>query len=118
MPLQPIQRGTHQTIKWTIFDDEGAERPFKAGEYATICFGRQTAYGSEVLSKSTAVPGEGETTVGSPIATWYLLPADGDVLKANQYQFDIWVYTLPEGYVKKAGNTCDIQVEGRVCEDP
>lgn len=118
MPIQPIQRGTHQTIRWTILDDEGVERPFAAGEWAKICFGTQTKFGSEVLTKSTAVSGEGETTVGSPVATWYLLPADGDVLTLNQYQFDIWIYTLPEGYVKKVGNVCDIQVQGRVCEDP
>lgn len=88
----PLKRGAPATYRYTIKTAAGALRPFAAGEYAVLTVGSVTTDGASVLQKTTTNPVQGETTVGSAVATFYFTADDtNDTLILRMYQADIWI---------------------------
>lgn len=113
-----IKRGSPIVYYYTVLDEEGLERPFRTGEYAVLSIGRVTATGAALLQKSTDNPSEGSTTVGSPIATFYILGMDtDDTLKGASYQADIFIGGAANSPIA-IDDIIPVSVEGRVNPAP
>lgn len=113
-----LKRGAPTPYYYTVLDEEGVERPFAAGEYAVLSIGRVTATGAALLQKSTDNPSEGSTTVGSAVATFYILGMDtDDTLKGASYQADIFIGGAASSPIP-IDDIIQVTVEGRVNPSP
>ncbi len=87
-----LKRGAPATYEYTCKNADGSLRPFAAGEYAVLSIGTVTNTGSALLQKDTSDPIDGETTVGSPVASFYFYATDTNTtLPGTTYSGDVWI---------------------------
>ncbi len=113
-----LKRGSPATYYYTVKTPAGALRPFAAGEYAVLSIGTVTSTGSALLQKSTANPIQGETTVGSAVATFFFYDDDtDDTLTGANYSGDIFIGGSADSPIA-IDDIIAVTVKGRVNPTP
>ena len=113
-----LKRGAPAVYEYTVMTESGLPRLFAAGEYAVLSIGTVTATGSALLQKSTDNPIQGETTVGSPVATFFLYAEDTNTtLTGSSYSADIWIGGNADSPIA-IDDIITVTIKGRVNPSP